>query len=78
MTAIAIPPAAIRLPCFAVVGCVPRRTPKMNIEKESDVEQRRDVAAGLEHGEGTGTGTVIFARPGRPRRRSRGGGRLFF
>ena len=31
--AIAIPVAAIRLPCFAVVGWVPRLIPKMNSEK---------------------------------------------
>jgi hypothetical protein len=31
-TAMAMPVAAMRFPCFAVVGCVPRRIPKMNIE----------------------------------------------
>jgi hypothetical protein len=33
VTATAMPAAAIRLPCLAVVGCVPRRTPKMKNEK---------------------------------------------
>ena len=32
-TATNMPPAAIMLPCFAVVGWVPRLIPMMNIEK---------------------------------------------
>ena len=34
-TAIAIPPAAIRLPVFAVVGCVPCISPRMKSENET-------------------------------------------
>jgi hypothetical protein len=34
-TAIAMPVAAMRFPCFAVVGWVPRRIPRMNSENET-------------------------------------------